>query len=982
MKKILENIKNPPSQYRPVPFWSWNSELKTKETVWQINQMNKVGMGGFFMHARGGLTTEYMGKDWMDNVNASIDEAKKLDMHAWGYDENGWPSGFGSDAVNGLGIEYQQKYLRMEFVDKEKSTGTTITNITLDDGRICHFYYDVNPFYVDTLDAKVTDEFIKSTHEKYKSELGENFKNMRGFFTDEPQISRAGLPWSFILDEEYKKAYGESLLPLLSDLFLDGGERGNITRFRFWKLVTFLFSENFMGRIYKWCNENGTELTGHMVLEEGLTDALESNGAIMPNYEYMHIPGVDKLSLELNRHLMPSQVASVCAQLGKKQILTESFALCGWDVTFEELKHLYEWQMVKGINLLCQHLSPYSLEGLRKRDYPAGHFFQNPWWNDYKDFNDFASRMGMLLAEGEIKCDVLVLHTMSSAWINWYGDDREKKIRCNSIQKELFNVMTALDKTQILFHLGDDKIMKKYAKVDGDKLTVGNITYSTVIVPPSECMDRDTFELIKKFKENGGNLVFVGHVPEFIDGVLCDEVNELCENHADDASEIDLFIPLEACYCTITDKDGCNPDIQFAYRKFEDFEMYYLVNSFSDKVEARVAFDGKSVAMFDYLTGETVPVEFESGDDFVAVNHVFEKMGSAVFFVRQDDKYKSVKKNHVQLTSISEKLRGRWDIEKSDDNLLTLDHCDVYFNGELVRKHEYVLSIQQLACDLKKKVKIAMDFDVDLDRNIPDRMSLVIERPEQYTIYINGKVIEKKDLGYYRDKTFRMIDITGKLEKGYNIITLECDFVQSEKVYDYLDNCQQFESVKNKLYYDMEIEAIYLLGEFAVNSSEEFIPCEKNGIKTSGKFSLTKRPFHVNDGDIAPQGFPFFCGSMTLKKTFTLAADETENRSIEFSRLPSIVTKIRVNGKVLSPLYWSPYSLDLSGLLLKGENEIEIELISSFENMLGPHHLGTNPKYAIPASFQKECRIWNNPRFVEIWDDDTYCFSGVGIFLK
>ena len=982
MKKIIEKIKNPPSEYRPVPFWSWNSELETEETRWQIDEMNKIGMGGFFMHARGGLTTEYLGKDWMDNVKASIDEAKKLGMHAWGYDENGWPSGFGSDAVNGLGIEYQQKYLRMEIADEEKSTDTTITNIKLDDGKVAHFYYDINPFYVDTLNGTVTEEFLKSTHEKYKSELGDSFKNMRGFFTDEPQVSRGGLPWSFILDDEYEKAYGERLIPHLCDLFLDGGDEGKVTRFRFWKLVSYLFSENFMGKIYKWCNENGTELTGHMVLEEGLTDAIESNGAVMPNYEYMHIPGVDKLRLDLNRYLMPSQVTSVCAQLGKKQILTESFAMCGWDVSFEELKHVYEWQMVKGINLLCQHLSPYSLEGLRKRDYPAGHFFQNPWWKDYRDFNDFASRMGMLLSEGEIKCDVLVLHTMSSAWVNWYGDNRERRIKCNSIQKDLFDVMEVLDKNQILFHLGDDKIMNKYAKVEGDKFTVGKITYSTVIVPSSECMDRGTFELLKAFKENGGNLIFVQNVPELIDGMASKEADEICDTHADKPEDILMFLPQSAECCNISDINGESVDIQVCRRIFDDFEMFYFVNSFSDKVDTKINLIGKSAAMFDYMTGETVPVTFTEKDGVITINHTFEKMGSVVYFVRQDELYKSAEDNKQELTSINDKLRGRWEITRSDDNLLTLDYCDVYFNGELVRKHEYILTVQELACDLKKKVKIAMDFDVELDRNIPDRISLVLERPEQYTVYVNGKVVDKTDMGYYRDKSFRMIDITGKLEKGYNIITLECDFVQSEKVYGYLENCVKFESVKNKLYYDMEIEPIYLLGEFAVNSSEDFEPCSGEGLITGGKFSLTKRPFHVDDGDIAPQGFPFFCGSMTLKKTITLSEDEIHNRSIEFSRLPSIVTKISVNGKVLPNLCWAPYTYDLSGLLNVGDNEIEIELITSFRNMLGPHHLGKNAKVAYPATFQKESRIWASKACTDIWQNDTYSFSGIGIYLK
>ena len=95
------NFKDIPNKYRPVPFWSWNDKLNTEETKLQIEKMAQVGIGGFFMHARGGLQTEYMSKEWFDNISASLYEAEELDMLAWGYDENGWPSGFGNGVVNG-----------------------------------------------------------------------------------------------------------------------------------------------------------------------------------------------------------------------------------------------------------------------------------------------------------------------------------------------------------------------------------------------------------------------------------------------------------------------------------------------------------------------------------------------------------------------------------------------------------------------------------------------------------------------------------------------------------------------------------------------------------------------------------------------------------------------------------------------------------------------------------------------------------------
>ena len=216
--------------------------------------MEEVGIGGYFMHARGGLQTEYLSDEWFDNVKATVREGKKLNMESWGYDENGWPSGFGSGAVNGLGLKYQQKYLRAEETEEPKTQDNTIINLAFD-GKNIHFYYDVNPFYVDTLDGEVISEFIRITHKAYKDTLGDEFPDMAGFFTDEPQISRNGYPWSFILEKEYMKAYGEALAPKLSDLFYDT-ETSTQTKSKYWKLVCDLFSENFRNNIYKWCNEN------------------------------------------------------------------------------------------------------------------------------------------------------------------------------------------------------------------------------------------------------------------------------------------------------------------------------------------------------------------------------------------------------------------------------------------------------------------------------------------------------------------------------------------------------------------------------------------------------------------------------------------------------------------------------------------------------------------------------------------------------
>ena len=978
MQNLLSLLTDVPCKYRPVPFWSWNAKLETGETKWQIQQMNDKGIGGFFMHARMGLTTPYLEDEWIDNVKAAIDQADRLNMSAWGYDENGFPSGTGNDVVNALGLDYQQKILKYEFTDRPVYKDNTVSNNTYN-GKNVHFYYEVNAFYVDTLNPKTAEEFLKSTHEVYKEKLGEDFKKLKGFFTDEPQISRIGMPWSFVLCDEYKKAYGEDLLEKLCDLFFDT-ETGNVTRFRFWKLVTYLFSEGFMKKIYDWCENNNTSLTGHMVLEETIPLQLETNGSVMASYEYFHIPGVDMLGRDLPRDLLSNQVCSVAAQTGKNQVLTESFACCGWDLNFEEMKHIFEYQTVKGVNLLCQHLAPYSFEGVRKRDYPPFHFYQNPWWGEYNDFCDFAARIGMLLSEGEIVCDVLVLHSISSGWVNWFGEDKQEKAQ--KINDELVDVLTTLDKNRILYHLGDDKIMSKYARVENGRFVVGKMSYSTVIVPPMCCIDSNTLKLVREFSDNGGKVVFVKEIPSLVDGKACQDAKDLCKSFAQNERELLDFISQSACLCEMSDKNGQNVDIQLAYRKFEDFRMLYFVNTYSQEKETVIKVKGKSVAEFNYLSGETQEIEFCEKDGFVTFEHTFCEKGSCVFFVRDDEEFKSKAENNVKRSSINDLLKGGWEIQKSEENIITLDHCDVYFDGELKQKNIYVNDIQQLACDTKKKLAIAMDFEVNFSFKPECKLTLVVEKLEKYKVYVNGKPVKNEDTGYYRDKSLRCLDVTGMFDKGYNIITLECDFEQSWEVYDIIEKSEKSGFFMTKLRYDFEIEPIYLLGDFGVYSTEGFADDENDGCKTYGKFYLDKMPEFLNDGDITGQGFAFFCGNMTLKKSFFLNEGEEKSRSLELERLCSVVTKITVNGKKMPPLYWAPYSINLDGYLKEGENTIEIEFSTSFRNMLGPHYLGMNRKVAWPFAYFNKSRLWKHPLVEEWWDEECCSFVKVGIFLK
>ena len=898
------DFKNVPKKYRPIPFWSWNEKLEPEETKEQIHKMDEVGIGGFFMHARGGLQTPYMGEEWFENVQASIDATKETGMRPWAYDENGWPSGFGSGLVNGLGIEYQQKYLRMETEFEHKDTAIAKCGDH-------YFYYDVNPFYVDTLDKKVIAEFIEVAYKPYYERFG---TDVEGFFTDEPQISRDGFPWSFVFEKEYKERYGENINEHLEELFIECGDYKN-TRVKYWKMVTDLFSEAFMKQIFDKCNEWGLKLTGHLVCEETLYSQLTCNGACMPHFEYMHIPGMDWLGRPIFNCLTPLQVSSVAEQMGKEAVLSETFALCGHNVSFAELKGIYEWQMVHGINLLCQHLEGYSIRGIRKRDYPPAMYLQQPWWSEYDKFNDALSREGMILNNGEKKADILLLHPQTTAWTLYTGEGNKALDELNG---RILSSMDNLERKHAIFHLGDETIMERHARVENGKMIIGKQSYSYVISNCCDILLESTQKLLDEFVAQGGKIVSADEIP----------ANNIVSN----------------------------PEITYTKRTYDSFNVHYFVNTSPDRKSAEFNVSGK---IMDIYTGELVP--FSS-------KHEFEPWGSLMII--EDGSENTCANDSVTLV----KPQGKFSVCASTDNSITLDRCDYYFDGELQEKDGYVLNVCERANELGRRVQIHQDYHIKADY-IPDKLFLVCETPEKFTISINGQVIEQNISGYFRDKSFKKIEIAKYMKCGENTISFDCDFRQSDEFYENLEKSYKFESEKNKLVYDIEIEAIYLTGDFSVRTDGEWTELEKDAVRYIGDFVLDKPAKNVDIKHLEKQGYPFFSGELTLEGEIDIPC---ENPVLELDIHGINAIRVEING--ITKVMLTDNRLSLSDFNVSGKTKVKLTLINNLRNLLGPHHLFEGESYYVgPGRFFKEKCVWNHGGFACGEWDDNYSFVNISI---
>ena len=121
MSKIYDDFKSPGVYYRGKPFWSWNGKLEKDELLRQVDVLKEMGFGGYFMHSRTGLVTEYLGEEWFELVNAVADKGEKLGLENWLYDEDRWPSGTAGGFVT-MNPDYSASYIRCEPTDGRDSS--------------------------------------------------------------------------------------------------------------------------------------------------------------------------------------------------------------------------------------------------------------------------------------------------------------------------------------------------------------------------------------------------------------------------------------------------------------------------------------------------------------------------------------------------------------------------------------------------------------------------------------------------------------------------------------------------------------------------------------------------------------------------------------------------------------------------------------------------------------------------------------------
>ncbi|TZF81481.1 hypothetical protein FW774_18140 [Pedobacter sp. BS3] len=983
-------FRDPRAGYGTTPFWVWNAKVTKPVIDSMLLDYRKNDFGGVIVHARPGLITEYLSDEWYNLFQYAEQKGKELGLKVWIYDENSYPTGFGGGLVGEQMPEaYNQgQMLYMDEVSsipadtkdvfvclkEENGQYRDITNnLPAEKGKTGNYrlFRKVNyqksnrgtvagPIgvsYVDLMAKGVTQKFIDVTFKGYERVAGAEFgKTVPGVFSDEPTIVNEGkdcIRWTPDLFSTFKQKWGYDLQPNLPSLFEETGDWKRV-RHNYFQTLLQLFIDRWSKPMHQYMEQHNLTWTGHY-WEHGWPSPYHGPDN-MAMYAWHQMPGIDMLFNQFNEEKpvqfgnirAVKELGSVANQLGKKRTLSETYGGSGWELTFKDMKRLADWEFVLGVNFLNQHLSFMTLTGARKYDYPPSFSYHEPWWPYYKALNHYYARLSLCLASGQQKNDILVIEPTTSAWM-YYFRGKENK-RFFEIGKSFNDFVTLLQKTHAEFDLGSENIIKDHGKIENGKFVIGQRAYSTVVIPPGmENIDNATFRLLKQYVREGGKVLFFEKLT-YLDGA---ENKQLDDFNTAKANMLHVDTPNEGIVRThLLPKDftlsgiWANPvggNLYYQRRQFSDGQLLFLSNaSMTEASVGTLTIQGKDALYMNLFTGEIQDYPEQEYAGKISVSFDIPAAGSMMLFIsnKKQTGYKSytIPGNRTLVKT------GPLQIARPAENTLTIDFCDLQLHkpdtsykdmhvglaSNTAFKHfgftDGVGNPWNNRTQFKDKIVARDTFSVgtgytatyyfDIAGDVTtEHFRAVVEQPKLWqSIAVNGIKVQPVKGKWWLDRSFGVIEIGKYLKPGKNSISLT---VSPMSVY-------------------AEIEPVYILGDF------NLVPAAK-GWKII-------RPGTLALGDWNKQGLPMYGQSVTYSKNVTVS-DVKKEYEVQLGKWNGTVAAVKVNNVFAGIITSEPNTLNITPFIKKGTNKIEVAVIGSLKNLLGPHHKNPAPGLVDPGKW-------------------------------
>lgn len=978
-------FEKPTREYSSAPLWVWNDLLTEDQIRSTMRDMAGQQVRQVFVHPRPGLMTPYLSPDWFRLWNVALDEARRLDMNVWIYDENSYPSGFAGGFVPEQMPESRGRGLSLKESDKAPEWNANLVSVyrRSDSGfenvtdqakkgsleaqgryvvasviRAGNSPWHGNRCYVDLLYPGVTEKFLEITMGAYKREIGREFgKRVPGVFTDEPNIRPAGgYPWTEDLPVQFEKRWGYKLTDHLPSLAQPVGDWRRV-RHNYFQVLSELYAERWGKPYHDYCATNHLEFTGHYWDHEwpnclGVPDN-------MAMYAWHQRPAIDILmnQYQENTHAQFGNVrsvrelSSVANQLGLPRTLCEAYGAGGWDLRFEDMKRIADWLYVLGVNTMDQHLSYITLRGARKRDHPQSFSYHEPWWPAYHIEGRYIERLTAAMTRGQQVNAALIIEPTTTAWMH---NSEAGTARLDEVGNGFFQLLMDLEKSQVEYDLGCEEIMKNHGSVKAGGLVVGQRHYGVVVIP-AECenLNGATMDLIEKHLAAGGKVLCCGEVPSFVDGAPSKRPEQASnragwEKMAPTAVVSSLLKVQDQAGFAIQRTAGDGGILFHHRRQLEDGQLLFLANTSIEKVTSGIIEAGGAAGIeeWDLETGKPRAYAFTVNSDAVRCSFEIPPAGSLLLFLAK----KAMTPPPVAAAPVLATIRpvGAPQVLRKEPNVLVIDFMDVRVGRESVtntyfyRANQFAFrkngmernpwdsAVQYKDEFISKKFAADSGFEVayrfTIAGDVPANLSVVIEKPSLYRIECNGTLITPKNGAWWLDKVFGRMEIAKLARVGANVITLK--------------------AMPFTIYH--ELEPIYVLGDFSLKPVDKgFVIVRETGLSIA---KSTGEAIHGNAPD----------GTMWLSRGIGFEKDS--NGVMVEDRAPSLVFDLGREIDLSGVKIWNYSESNVRDLTSRGASRVRLLALEPGEEnskarILGEFDLakvsGSTPGQVLKTAAQK-----------------------------
>jgi hypothetical protein len=449
-------------------------------------------------------------------------------------------------------------------------------------------------------------------------------------------------------------------------------------------------------------------------------------------------------------------------------------------------------------------------------------------------------------------------------------------------------------------------------------------------------------DLLGAYVQAGGAVICCGQAPSYVDGRPSNRGAEAAKHSAwkqVEPAEVPQMLLVASKDGFAIERDSDDKGILFHHRRtLEDGEFLLLVNTSIDEPSAgRVKSAAGCIEQWQPGTAEISAYPFEKTGAGVKASFELPPCGSLVLFL---SKKSNAPVAEPKITTRTVTSQAGLDIRPIEDNVLTLDFVDITVGGE-TKKSIYFYKASQFAFAKNgigrnpwdsavqfRDELISKTFGPDsgfeatyrftIQQQVPERLWIVIERPDLYSIKCNGKTVSAMKDTWWLDKAFGKIDIASTARIGENSVTITAS--------------------PFTIYH--ELEPAYLLGAFTLKETD-------SGFVIAGGSEPA-----LKLGSWKEQGRPFYAAGVCYKHLFNVT-QPAGRYLVELEKWYGSVSEIIVNGKSTGYIAYKPWQCDVTDLIQPGTNTVKVVVIGTLKNTLGPHHAGKGLGSAWPGMFQQ-----------------------------